>query len=77
MVKRHPRRFCLFLSGVLMPPVCTAADLPSTGLSPEEARARLQGGQAPLVIDLCKPVEFRVGHIPGAINIPVGELLQA
>lgn len=48
----------------------------SPALTPEEVRTRLESGAAPLVVDLRKPVEFKVGHIPGAINIPLDELEQ-
>ena len=26
------------------------------------------------VIDVCEPAEFREGHVPGATNIPMGQL---
>jgi rhodanese-related sulfurtransferase len=58
----------------LLPVVGMAADYMSPGMSPEEVYARLQTEQAPLVVDVRKPVEYKIGHIPGAINIPVEEL---
>jgi rhodanese-related sulfurtransferase len=58
----------------LSPVVGMAADYMSPGMSPEEVYARLQTEQAPLVVDVRKPVEYKIGHIPGAINIPVEEL---
>jgi len=61
---------------VLLPLVCAGADFMSAGLTPEELSARLKTAQAPLVIDVRKPWEFNIGHIPGAINIPVTELEQ-
>ena len=46
----------------------------SPGVSPKELQAKLGTPQAPLVVDLRKPPEFAVAHIPGAVNIPLDEL---
>lgn len=46
--------------------------LPS--INAQEASARLQSTQPPLVLDVRQPEEFRDGHIPGAKLIPLGEL---
>jgi rhodanese-related sulfurtransferase len=43
---------------------------PAPSISPEELHARMQKGEAPLVVDVRTPEEFRAGHIPGAINVP-------
>lgn len=43
-----------------------------TSVSPEEAREALRG-QAVLV-DVREPHEWRAGHVPGAIHIPLGKL---
>lgn len=51
-----------------------AADFMSPGLVPEQVLERLDGGKTLLVVDVRKPVEFGVAHIPGAINIPVAEI---
>jgi rhodanese-related sulfurtransferase len=48
----------------------------SPGVSPKELQAKLGTPQAPLVVDLRKPAEFAIAHIPGAINIPLDELDQ-
>lgn len=42
-------------------------------LSQEELLARIRNGQA-TVIDVRPPEEFAAGHVPGAINLPFGEL---
>ncbi len=39
------------------------------------ARKHLAGGA--LVIDVRSPEEFRGGHVPNAINIPLGELRES
>ncbi|MFE6510081.1 rhodanese-like domain-containing protein [Nocardioides sp. NPDC057767] len=31
-------------------------------------------GQGAAVVDVREPAEFREGHVPGAINIPMGQL---
>ena len=66
------RGWILVLS--LLPiPVC-AADFMSPGLSPVELQQTLSAPGAPLVIDVRKPAEFGVAHVPGAINIPLDEI---
>jgi rhodanese-related sulfurtransferase len=47
-----------------------AADAPAPSISPQEIQARMAAGDAPLVVDVRTPEEFRAGHIPGAINVP-------
>ena len=39
-------------------------------LSPENLHKQRESGSTPLVIDVRTPEEFRLGHIPGAVNIP-------
>jgi len=51
-----------------------SADFMSPGLVPEQVLQRLGGDKPLLVVDVRKPVEFGVAHIPGAINIPVAEI---
>ena len=36
--------------------------------------ALLDSGDRPLVIDVREPAEYRSGHIPGAMNIPLGRV---
>lgn len=51
-----------------------AADYMSPGLTPEQVLEKLDGDKSLLVVDVRKPVEFGVAHIPGAINIPLAEI---
>ena len=44
-------------------------------LSEETARKHL--AQGALVIDVRSPEEFREGHVPDAINLPLGELRES
>ena len=62
------------LAFTLLPLLVRAGDFLSPGLSPAELLARLESPAPPLVVDLRKPVEFGVAHIPGAVNIPLDEL---
>ena len=41
-------------------------------LSPDRARELVKGGAS--LIDVRSPAEFAAGHIPGARNIPVGDV---
>jgi adenylyltransferase/sulfurtransferase len=56
------------------PQACDAATLSRVRrLTPVELRARLDAGPQ-LVIDVREPREFAAGHLPGAVNIPLGTL---
>jgi rhodanese-related sulfurtransferase len=46
----------------------------SPALTPEQVLEKLDTEQAPLIVDVRKPVEFGIAHIPGAINVPLEEL---
>jgi rhodanese-related sulfurtransferase len=58
----------------VLPLLVRAGDFMSPGLTPVEMLEKLGSPSAPLVVDLRKPVEFGIAHIPGAINIPLDEL---
>jgi len=63
---------CLLL---LFPPLSLPADdYLSQPLAPADLQSKLGTPEAPLVVDVRKPVEFGIGHVPGAVNIPVEEL---
>jgi rhodanese-related sulfurtransferase len=36
---------------------------------------RIQSNSAPMIVDPRSSVEFKGGHIPGAVNAPIGKLL--
>lgn len=55
---------------LLLAAVVRAADPAAPSISPQELQARMAKGDAPLVVDVRTPEEFRAGHIPGAINVP-------
>jgi sulfur-carrier protein adenylyltransferase/sulfurtransferase len=58
------------------PQACDAATLARVRqLAPLELRALLESGR-PLVIDVREPREFAAGHLPEAVNIPLGELRE-
>lgn len=40
----------------------------------EELRNQVEGEAAITILDVREPAEFAFGHIPGAVNIPLGEL---
>lgn len=63
-----------FLVLSLLPVLVCATDFMSPGLSPVELQQKLSAPGAPLVIDVRKPAEFGVAHVPGAINIPLDEI---
>ena len=59
---------------VVLSVIAQAADYMSPGLTPEQLLDKQGADKAPMVVDVRKPVEFGVAHIPGAINIPVDEI---
>jgi rhodanese-related sulfurtransferase len=43
-------------------------------ISPEELQHRLNGGDAPFMLDVREPEELTDGLIPGSVNIPMDDL---
>jgi rhodanese-related sulfurtransferase len=75
MFRQTTKSYALYLLAfAVLPLLVRADDFLSAGLSPAELLARLESPAAPLVVDVRKPVEFGVAHIPGAVNIPLTEL---
>ena len=64
----------MMLALAVLPLLVCANDFLSPGLSADELLAKLGTTTAPLIVDVRKPVEFGVAHIPGAVNIPLDEL---
>lgn len=44
-------------------------------ISPEAARKHLHAGA--LVVDVRSPAEFKAGHLPGTVNLPLDELQRS
>jgi rhodanese-related sulfurtransferase len=36
----------------------------------------LMSHEAAVVVDVCEPNEFKAGHVPGAVNVPLGKLKE-
>lgn len=67
----------LFLSG----PLTTLADetarpAPVELVSPRELVERIQAGEKIVFVDVRQPEEHAPAHIPGAVNIPSGEVIR-
>jgi rhodanese-related sulfurtransferase len=45
-------------------------------MEPAELAERIRGGSAPVILDVRSRREYAAGHIPGAVNIPVRQLLD-
>jgi rhodanese-related sulfurtransferase len=70
---RHARRAIATLMALclaLAPVPLLAAHLPPV-MSQAQLADRMTDEQAPPLIDVRTPGEYRSGHIPGAINIPI------
>jgi len=50
------------------------ADDLAPSIQPAELQARVESGDAPIIVDVRTPAEFETGHIPGAVNIPYTDL---
>ena len=75
MRERAPARLVgiLALSAVAL--ACAQVDAaPTSSIEPSELAARLSSGAAPVILDVRSPAEFASGHIPSAMNVPLGEL---
>jgi len=46
------------------------------GVTPADVLARIERGNAPLLLDVRTPGEFATGHLPGAVNIPLDALAE-
>jgi len=45
-------------------------------IEPEDLKQRIDEDDAPQIIDIRNPENFKEGRIPGAENVPFGELTQ-
>lgn len=63
----------LLLTG-LYPLAAAGADFQTPAISPQQLHDRQQGADRLLVVDVRNPAEFRVGHLPGAVNLPEPEI---
>lgn len=45
-------------------------------LTPEQFKQRLQQKSRVMLVDVREPHEFKMGHIPSAVNIPLSQLNQ-
>ena len=54
------------------PTASASAAVPQARVTPEEARALVQGGAR--LVDVRTPEEFAAGHLEGALNVPVDAL---
>lgn len=56
--------------------ICTTA-IAADSIKSSELVDRIQNGQAPsLILDVRTPEEFAQSHIPGAVNIPIADLVN-
>ena len=72
-------RVLLVILGVLLAVVAFAEDPGTTkaaSISATELNARLESGDAPVVIDVRTPEEYVTGHVPGAVNIPFDQVAE-
>jgi rhodanese-related sulfurtransferase len=44
-------------------------------MQPRELAEKIAAGQSPAVVDVRTGMEFRSGHIPGAINAPIWKIM--
>jgi adenylyltransferase/sulfurtransferase len=64
-------QFC----GITPPAAAAAASKEKTvEMTPEELKARVDGGTTPIIVDVREPHEFDICRIPGSILIPLGQI---
>ena len=61
---------------LLLSAFAQATDFLSPGLTAEQVQEKLTTPGVLLVVDVRKPPEYAIAHIPGAVNIPLAELPQ-
>jgi rhodanese-related sulfurtransferase len=55
---------------LLVPLPALGATFQTPAIAPAELQALQGDADSPVVVDLRDPAEYRVGHVPGAVNIP-------
>lgn len=43
-------------------------------ISLEELKAKIQSGRAPTLVEVLPEASFAAGHLPGALNLPLGKV---
>ena len=68
----------LFLAGLALAPISAslARSVPSTFIAPRLAKELMAKHPDTVLIDVRTPEEFRSERIPGAINLPLGEIVK-
>jgi molybdopterin/thiamine biosynthesis adenylyltransferase/rhodanese-related sulfurtransferase len=54
--------------------IMTTGAIPAGDISVTELKARIDSGDAPLIVDVREPAEFDICRIPGAVLIPLAQL---
>jgi rhodanese-related sulfurtransferase len=62
--------FTLVVSSALALSACIGETTAHEFISASELASQIDGADAPVVLDVRSPDEYRNGHVPGAINIP-------
>lgn len=63
------RRGFPFLALFLALVACSPAGSDPNSITPKELLARMDGEDAPIVLDVRSPWEYQAGHVPGAYNL--------
>jgi phage shock protein E len=56
-------------------PACAEAPAAPT-IGPADLAARISDASAPVIVDVRSAKEFASGHVPGAVNLPHGEVVE-
>lgn len=68
------RALAIALGLSLLGSLSAHADPGFASLPMSEAVSVMQQEHAPLVVDVREPDEYAAGHVPGAINVPLGQV---
>lgn len=68
------RALALALALALVAPAGLAAEPDYASIPMAEAAPLMQQPEHPLILDVREPAEFEAGHVPGAVNVPLGQV---
>jgi len=63
------RRGFPFLALLLAVAACSPGGSDPNSITPKELLERMEGDDAPIVLDVRSPWEYQAGHVPGAYNL--------
>ena len=73
MMKQSTLLLMILVLVLVFVPCIKAADIPD--ISTADLKSKLDAKENMLLVNALSEIEFTLQHIPGSVNIPVGEIL--